>query len=55
MDLSQEADTVLPELRDSNGQPLAMPTGTWVVDVVYLNKVPSATRWYTPFESGERR
>ena len=48
-----EADTVLPELRDSSGQPLAMPKGTWVVDVVYLNKVPSATRWYTPFEAGD--
>ena len=50
-----EADTVLPELRDSSGQPLAMPKGTWVVDVVYLNKVPGSTRWYTPFEAGDAK
>ena len=48
-----QEDTVLPELRDREGQPLNMPKGTWVVDVVYLNKVPSATRWYTPFEAGD--
>ena len=48
-----QADTQLPELRDSKGQPLAMPQGTWVVDVVYLNRVPSTSRWYTPFEAGD--
>ena len=43
----------LAELRGSDGKPLVLPKGSWVVDAIYLNKVPGTTRWYTPFAAGD--
>ena len=48
-----DAETQLPELRGSDGKALVLPQGSWVVNAVYLNKVPGTTRWYTPFAAGD--
>jgi len=40
----------VPELCDGKGQPLAMPQGTLVVDVIYLNTVPSMARWWVAMD-----